>query len=106
MAVADSLYQLANAKLVCHFKFFWFLLHYNNFAQKPLIYAHFEFKADSAKEAGKALAILRVASCMGHIQSQYMTGVIKMVGLGVPQDKTQVRAYVTVLFLASKRFTQ
>lgn len=43
---------------------------------------------------------------MGHIQSQYMTGVIKMVGLGVPQDKTQVRAYVTVLFLASKRFTQ
>ena len=27
---------------------------------------------------------------MGHIKSQYMAGVINMIGLGVPQDKTHV----------------
>ena len=32
---------------------------------------------------------------MGHIKSQYMTGVINMIGLGVPQDKTQV--FLTLL---------
>ena len=32
---------------------------------------------------------------MGHVKSQYMTGVINMIGLGVPQDKTQV--FLTLL---------
>ena len=32
---------------------------------------------------------------MGHIKSQYMTGVINMIGLGVKQDKIQV--FLTLL---------
>ena len=27
---------------------------------------------------------------MGHIKSHYMAGIINMIGLGMPQDKTQV----------------
>lgn len=64
-SVADFLYQLAFGKLVA-----------------------------STQEAREALAILRVASCMEHIKSQYMTGIINMIGLGVPQDKIQGWKYL------------
>ena len=45
---------------------------------------------DHVSEAGDALGIFRVSSCMGHIKSHYMAGIMNMIGLGVRQDNTQV----------------
>ena len=48
------------------------------------------FKANSKDEAPEALGILRVASCLRHSKSQYTAGIMNLIGLGVPQDKSQV----------------
>ncbi|XP_015779474.1 PREDICTED: uncharacterized protein LOC107357352 [Acropora digitifera] len=61
MLAANSLYQLAQDKLV-----------------------------NSKEEAPEALGILRVASCLRHSKSQYTAGIMNLIGLGVPQDKSQV----------------
>ena len=43
------------------------------------------------------MGIVRVSSCMGHLKSHYMAGIMNMIGLGVPQDLIQV-CYSVKLF--------
>lgn len=65
ISMAEFLYQLANEKLV-----------------------------DDVTKANEALAIFRVSSCMGHIKSQYMMGIMNLVGLGVPQHEIEGWKYL------------
>lgn len=50
----------------------------------------FNLQVDDVTKANEALAIFRVSSCMGYIKSQYMMGIMNLVGLGVPQHEIEV----------------
>ena len=58
--------------------------------QQPLVLHIFCFKSNSLREASVAMGIVRVSSCMGHLKSHYMAGIMNMIGLGVPQELIQV----------------
>ena len=59
------------------------------------------FQVKHLSSANEALGILRVSSCMGHTKSQYMAGIMSMIGVGVPQDKPKVRKCLHPWFCSS-----